>query len=101
MKIVKASLVILPWLTAVAISPAHAQEEYFKYACDDGKTFEVTVRPERAKLKLDGTTTLKLLPLDAREGLKFAAKRVLLTMVNREASIEINNSFAYNRCVVQ
>lgn len=101
MNVINTGVLIAPLLTAIAIFPAHAQEQYLKYACDDGKTFEVTVRPERAKLKLDRTTTLKLLPLDAREGLKFAARRVLLTMVNQEASIEINNDFVYNRCVVQ
>ncbi|MEX0268869.1 hypothetical protein AB3R30_06995 [Leptolyngbyaceae cyanobacterium UHCC 1019] len=101
MKIVNVAGLILPLLTTIAIFPAQAQEEYFKYACEDGKTFEVTVRPDRAKLKLDGSTSLKLLPLDAREGLKFAAKRTLLTMVNQEASIEINYAFVYRNCIVQ
>ena len=101
MKIVKAAVLILPLLTTIAILPADAQAEYLKYVCEGGKTFEVTVKPDRAKLKLNGTTTLKLLPLDAREGLKFAAQRVLLTMVNQEASIEINNNFVYTQCVTQ
>lgn len=100
-KIVNAGALILPILTAIAIFPAHAQEEYFKYACENGKTFEVMVEPEKAKLKLDRTTTLNLLPLDARQGLKFAAKRVLLTMLNQEASIEINNKVIYAQCVTQ
>jgi len=101
MKIVNAAGLILPLLTIIAIFPADAQAEYFKYTCEDGKTFEVTVRPDKAKLKLDMTTTLTLLPLDAREGLKFAAKRVLLTMVNQDASIQINNNFVYTQCVTQ
>lgn len=101
MKIVNAAALILPLLTTIAILPADAQEEYVKYACEGGKIFEVTVRADKARLKLNETTTLKLLPLDAREGLKFAAKRVLLTMVNQGASIEINNNFVYTQCVTQ
>lgn len=101
MKIVSAGALLLPLLTTIAIFPAHAQESYFKYRCENGKTFEVTVRPDKAKIKLDDTTTLKLLPLDAREGLKFAAHSTLLTMVNQEASIEINDNFVYNKCVAQ
>ncbi|PZV19245.1 MAG: hypothetical protein DCF22_00835 [Leptolyngbya sp.] len=101
MKIASAGALILSLLATIATFPAQAQEEHFKYTCANGKTFEVMVRPDKAKLKLDGTTALKLLPLDAREGLKFAAHGTLLTMVNREASIEINDNFVYNRCVVQ
>jgi hypothetical protein len=100
MKIVNAGALILPLLTTIVIFPAHAQEEHFKYICENGKTFEVTVRADKAKLKLDETSTLKLLPLDAREGLKFAAHHILLTMVNREASIEINDNSVYNKCVL-
>ena len=55
MKIVKAAVLILPLLTTIAILPADAQAEYLKYACEGGKTFEVTVKPDRAKLKLNGT----------------------------------------------
>jgi hypothetical protein len=101
MKIVNAALLILPMVATIASFPAHAQEKYFRYTCGGGKTFEVMVRPDKASLKLEGTTALKLLPLDAREGLKFAAKRTLLTMVNQEASIEINDKFVYIQCVVQ
>jgi len=101
MKIINAGALILPLLATISISPAQAQAEYSKYLCENGKTFEVRVKPDKASLKLEGTTPLKLLPLDAREGLKFAARRTLLTMVNQEASIEINDNFVYNRCVAQ
>lgn len=101
MKIINVAGLVLPLFATISIFPAQAQEEYLKYACEDGKTFEVTVRPDKARLKLDGTPALKLLPLDAREGLKFAAKRILLTMVNQEASIEINDKFVYSQCIVQ
>lgn len=101
MKIFNAGTLILPLLTAIAISPVHAQERTLKYVCENDKSFEVMVKSDKANLKLDGKTTLKLLPLDARDGLKFAAKRTLLTMINQEASIEINNNFVYNRCVMQ
>ncbi len=101
MKIINVAGLILPLLTIIAIFPANAQQEYFKYRCEGSKTFEVTVSPNKAKLKLDGTSTLTLLPLDAREGLKFAAQRVLLTMVNQDASIQINNSLVYTQCVAQ
>ncbi|MBM0743641.1 hypothetical protein JOY44_18810 [Phormidium sp. CLA17] len=101
MKITTASALILTLLTTIATSPARAQEENFKYQCEDGKTFEVFVRPDKARLKLDAKTTLKLLPLDAREGLKFAANRTLLTMVNKDASIAINDRSVYSNCVAQ
>lgn len=101
MKIVTASGLILPLLATIAVFPAHAQEDYLKYQCENGTTFEVMVRPEKAKLKLDANTTLKLLPLDAREGLKFAANRTLLTIVNKDASIAINDKFVYSNCVTQ
>lgn len=99
MKSIKLSSVVLPVvITAVAL-PASAQE-FVKYQCSEGKTFEVQYLPDKAWIKLDNLT-FRLKPVDAGEGMKYSNGRTLLQTLGNKASINVNFQPYLTECISQ
>jgi membrane-bound inhibitor of C-type lysozyme len=88
-------------MVAIAALPATAQKEYIKYQCEQGKTLEVQIQDDKAKVRLDSGQTIRLLPLDTREGLKFSDGRAVLTVKENQAFLEINYTPVFTKCVSQ
>lgn len=102
MNAVKFGAMILPVVAAIAALPVSAQQTTVRYQCEQGNGFEATYtgdieKMKEAKVKL-GSQTMTLLPVAAGRGHKFSNGRTLLTVLDNEASIEVNYQTILSRC---
>lgn len=102
MKSIRLSLMILPMVIAAVAFPAKAQQtqQFVKYQCSQGKTFEVQYFPDKAWMKLDNLR-FELLPVEAVEGMKYSNGRTLLQAVGNKASIGVDFQPYLTECVSQ
>jgi membrane-bound inhibitor of C-type lysozyme len=99
MKGIKLSSVVLPVLISAIAVPASAQE-FVKYQCNEGKTFEVQYFPTQAWVKMDNLT-FKLYPVAAAEGIKYSNGRTLLQTSGNKATINVNFQPYLSECTSQ
>ncbi len=101
MKAVVWGILLLPIVSAISPLPASAQAVSRKFQCAQGRSFEAEVLKDKVYVKYDSGKTIKLRPLDSREGIKFANGLTLLTLNGNQAEIEINYITEFNQCVAQ
>ena len=101
MKLARLCILSLSTLTAFALFPANAQAQTLRFQCEDGKSFLAEIRNDEAKLRLDSGKSMTLLPIDAREGVKFANGNTELSINGTQASVEMNWTPVLTQCVSQ
>jgi hypothetical protein len=92
---------------AIVALPANAQEKIVRYQCEQGPSFLVTFYQNKnnsirdyARVKLPNKAEpLKLRPLDSRNSIKYGSNLSLLTILDNQASLEINWQTVSNGCV--
>ncbi len=99
MKSIKLSSVVLPVVVSAIALPASAQN-FVKYQCNEGKTFEVQYLRTRAWVKMDNLK-FELYPVAAAEGMKYSNGRTLLQTNGNKANINVNFQPYLTECVSQ
>jgi membrane-bound inhibitor of C-type lysozyme len=102
MKSINLSSVVFPLMITAMALPANAQQaqQFVKYQCNDGKTFEVQYFRDKAWMRLDNLR-FELLPVEAVEGMKYSNGRTLLQAISNKASIDVNFQPYLTECISQ
>jgi membrane-bound inhibitor of C-type lysozyme len=99
MKCIKLSSTVLPLVILATALPVKAQD-FVKYQCNEGKSFEVQYLPNRAWVKMDNLK-IELYPVAAAEGLKYSNGRTLLQANGNKATINVNFQPYFSECLSQ
>jgi membrane-bound inhibitor of C-type lysozyme len=102
MRSINLNSAVLPLVITAMALPANAQQaqQFVKYQCNDGKTFEVQYFPDKAWMRLDNLR-FELLPVEAVEGMKYSNGRTLLQTIGNKASIDVNFQPYLTECISQ
>jgi membrane-bound inhibitor of C-type lysozyme len=92
----------LAGLTLLALTlPVAAQQRFYRYECEAGKTFEASYGAEQVQLTLDGRTPISLPQVVAASGARYSNGTITLFTKGNDAFIEEGGNRTHSDCVGQ